>query len=483
MSGEVLWIKTKLRRIADSYFWVVFIPIIIVKLAVFYFAAWHYLILGSHPLFGMDFQVVEGYSDFTYYYMNFVRQFVQGHLPYTDALYTIYGRQVYIYPPLFVYILSAFYFVPSEVVFPNLIVESLLLGRSLEFLRVGFAFIFFDLATCAVIYATARRLTANRFIPVVAMLVFALNPISIWWGNYLWLSTPIHTFFLTLGFYFLVRGNMLWAAIWITVATMTKQTAALLLPLVVFMEFRRSLERLYTSIAIIGVIILLLSLPYIALYPLSYFQALIGGIGAYWFSGELPPVTHPVPVSILAIGWPEPFKFIAISAVYYGIPWAVFLAVFWVTGGFIAEKSGKEYTNQLLLIALLLSLASHIFLARGLYKYYLIALLPFLALFGTSLNRPIIPHKTANQIATPQRRLRYHLWGAINNWSTVWFIFAIIVSTGVFFIDRYFTHLLLFSVFLPLLGFSIYRYIWSPFKQRKHRHRSAEPSEGTGLGN
>jgi len=476
MSGEESWIKQRLRGLVNTYFWSAFIPVIIVKLVLFHFAAGQYLATGAHPLFGWDFAVVEGYSDFTYYYMNFVRQFVQGNLPYTDTLYLVNGMQTYIYPPLFLYILGGFYFLPSEALFPNLILESLMLGRSLDFLRVGFAFIVFDLATCVVIYLTSRQLTSNRFVPVGAMLIFAFNPISLWWGNYLWLSTPIHTFFMVLGFYYLIRQKLLWAVFWITVAAMVKQTAALLLPLVFFMEFRYSLERVFIAVAVAVAVVLLVSLPYIALFPFTYIEALTAGMGSYWFYEALPPVTHPVPLSVLAIGWPEPFKFIAVMLIFQSIPWITFLALFWLSGIFVAEQSGQEYKDQVLLVAFLLSLASHIFFARGLYKFYLIALIPFFVLFGTSLNRPIRVHIGDSAGTTRLRRIRHCLWQGINNWSTLWFILVGVVSIGIFFVHRYFTHLILLAVFVPLLTVAGYRYVWLPYRRRKSQQQQVEPN-------
>ena len=477
MLGEESWTKRQLRRLGDPYFWGAFVPIIIVKLVLFQFAAGAYLATGIHPLFGWDFVVVEGYSDFTYYYMNFVRRFVQGYLPYTEQLYLVNGMQTYIYPPLFLYILGAFSFLPSEALFPNLIIESFMLGRSLDFLRVGFTFIVFDLATCVVIYLTARRLSSNRFIPLVAVLLFAFNPISLWWGDYLWLSTPIHTFFLVLGFYYLVREEMLWAVVWITVAAMVKQTAALLLPLVLFMEWRQSLDRFFTAVAIAVALVLLVSLPYIALFPITYLEALTAGMGPYWFYEALPQVTHPVPVSVLAVGWPEPFKFIAITMVYHGIPWYAFLALFWISGILIAEQSGQQFTDEVLLVTLLLSLASHIFFPRGLYKFYLIALLPFLILYGTCLNHPIRPFKVKSSGTTFSQRIRHHLFRGMNNWATLWFVFVVVVSLGIFFVHRYFTHLLLFAIFFPLFSFAVYHYVWRPYRVRKAKQQTREGTE------
>ena len=477
MSRREPRVKRLLQRLADPYFWSMFIPILIVKLILFHFSAEQYLATGVHPLFGWDFAVVEGYSDFTYYYMNFVRRFVQGYLPYTENLFTIGGLQTYIYPPLFVYILGVFYFVPSEALFPNLIVESLILGRSLDFLRVGFAFIVFDLATCVVLYKTARQLTSNRFIPVVVMLVFAFNPISLWWGNYLWLSTPIHTFFLAIGFYYLVRQEMLWAVAWITIAAMVKQTAGLLLPLVIIMEMQHGMERLFQALAVTAAIVLLVSFPYIALFPLTYLGALTAGMGPYWFYNSLPPTSHPVPISVLAIGWLEPFKFITFQIVYNAIPWIIFLAVFWLSGIYIADQSGRDYTDQILLVALLLSLASHLFFARGLYKFYLIALLPFLVLFGSTLNRPILSRAGKFEGATRWQRLRRQMCRLGNNWATLWFVFVIVISVGLFFVYRYFEHLILLAVFVPLFSYAVFRYVWKPYRQRKHAQSTVQQNE------
>jgi len=483
-------------RHPDWLFWAVFIPIVVLKLGIFHFAASQYLIYGHHPYFNMDFEVVEAYSDFAYYYMNFVRAFVQGNLPYTEALYTIEGSQVYIYPPLFVYILSAFYFLPTEVLFPDIQFTAVLLARDLDFLRVGFAFIVFDLATCIVIYATAKRLTENRIIPLVALLVFALNPVSLWWGNYLWLSTPIHTFFLVLGFYLMIRGNLRWALVIVTVATMVKQTAGLLIPVIWFLEYRRGLRHLLIAIGITAIVGIVLSLPYLVLYPTSYIEALIAGLGSYRFYDELPAMTHPIPVSTLAFFWPEPFKAIVFNLVYLAIPWIIALMSFWIISYMISEHSLSAYREQLLLVALLLSLSAHIFLSRGIFKFYLIALLPFLILFGAILKGPLIPvqglscpvqSRGAKYMASLPSWLRdiIHRFqilslGNVNNISTWWFVLIGLASIGIFVIHRYLTHTILLALFLLVLVYGVYQYGWKWQKQRNRRVQTKEPKSGAG---
>ncbi len=483
MSNNQRWIIEKLRSLDDPLFWVTFIPLVLLKLIVFHFAATRYLLYGSHAILGMNFEIVESFSDFTFYYLNFVRAFVQGNLPYTEALFMYEGTQTYIYPPLFVYMLGIFYFVPSELLFPDIQITALALGRNLDFLRVGFTFIFFDLATCVVIYAAAKHLTQRRAIPLVVLFAFALNPISLWWGNYLWLSTPIHTFFLVLGFYFMIRGDLRWAIVWVTVATMVKQTAAILLPVILFLEFRKGVKPLLFSLGIMLSIAGALSLPYLVLYPITYIESILRASGGYWFYDALPPATNPIPISVLAFNWPEPFKFLAFQVIVNGIPWVAFLVLFWLIAYWIPEQPFAEYQSQLVLLALLLSLTAHIFFPRGIYKFYLIALLPFLILFGASLQGPILL-ETTSSISLESRfhrifqylpyRLvknvkRFQVLGSriVNNKATWWFVLAGLISIGLWTVHRYHTHLLLLTLFLILLLYGWYHFLWTPRKLKK----------------
>ncbi|MFX1566633.1 MAG: hypothetical protein ACFFCH_11655 [Promethearchaeota archaeon] len=495
------WVKNQ-----DPLFWIAFIPIIVLKLAVFHFAVSQFLIFGNmvrvddfvvlvpgFPGFGMNFEVVESFSDFNFYYMNFVRAFVQGNLPYTDGLYLVQGSQTYIYPPLFLYVLTGFYFIPSEFLFPDIIVEATSLAVNLDFLRVGFAFIVFDLATCVVIYAAARQLTENRFIPVAAMLAFALNPISIWWGNYLWLSTPIHTFFLVLGFYILIRGKLRWAVIVVAMAAMVKQTAAILLPLIWFLEYRRGLKHFFISVGITAVVGLILSMPYLVLYPTTYIDALTRGMGPYPFYDTLPQPTYTIPVSVLAFYWPEPFKFIVFSLISHGIPWLICLLFFWMIAYLVPEQPQSAYLEQLLLLAFLLSLSAHIFLPRGIYKFYLIAMIPFLILFGAILHRPLIPvqgkscpmkpHGMKYMAYLPSWTVRFILqfqnlsMRLINNFTTWWFILVGLVSIGIVAVHRYWTHTILLVMFLLLLAYGSYHYVWKWHQKRKANRENKDDSE------
>jgi hypothetical protein len=480
LKNEWSRIIEKLRNFADPLFWLPFLLVVVLKLVIFHQSTVQYLTHSYHYFFGMDFWVVEAFSDFKYYYLNFVNQFLAGYLPYTEELWAPEGVQVYIYPPLFLYITTIFYFIPSELLFPDLRQLSIM-GTDLHFARIGFSFVFFDILTCVVIYAAAKRLTHNRALPVVAMLSFALNPIALWWGDYMWLSTPIHTFFLILGFYFMLRGDLRWAALWIAIATMIKQTAGLFLPVILFLEFARSPKRLMTSVGIMAAVGVIFSMPYLILYPGEYITSVVRGMGGYWFWDELPKMSFPIPVSVLAFYWPTPLKYIVFTAVYYGIPWGGSLAALWACSWVIKQEPTKKYQEQLITLSLLLSLAMHIFWPRGIFKYYLIALLPFLILYAGILHGPVVqlPQTNIIQSTFSSRAFRYLpswpskatdrfakvLQSVLNSRSTWWLFIVGLASVGIYLVHRYLTHAIMLPLFLVVLVYAWYQYSWKTRKK------------------
>ncbi len=480
LANEQSRISERLNHLSDPLFWVPFLFIVVLKLVIFHQATIQYLAYSSHYSFGMDFWVVEAFGDFEYYYLNFVNQFVAGHLPYTPELWAPEGIQVYIYPPLFLYITTLFYFIPSECLFPDLWRLSIT-GTDLHFARIGFSFVFFDIATCIVIYVTAKLLTRNRALPFVAMLLYGLNPVALWWGDYMWLSTPIHVFFLILGFYFIVRGDLYWAAFWVAIATMIKQTAGLLLPVILFLELARGRKRLLTSVGIMAAVGLILSMPYLVLYPGEYISSIMRGMGSYWFWDELPKMSYPITVSILAFYWPAPLKFIVFIAVYYGIPWGGSLASFWACAWIIKQKPSRTYQEQIVTLSLLLSLSMHIFWPRGIYKYYLITLLPFLILYATVLSGPVLPLPKTNLvksalswkpikhlppwIPTSIEGIARMFQSVFNSRKTLWLFIVGIASIGIYSVHCYLTHAILLPLFISVLIFAWYQYAWKTRKK------------------
>jgi len=493
MSSKLFHRLRRLRFLADPLFWFPFLLCAAVKLSVYQLSMVLWAAHGYPWYFSMDFAVVEAYGDFSAYYVPFVTQFLQGNLPYTPGLWAPQGIQIYIYPPLFLYITTAFYLCPSEVLFPA--IQSLnLVGTEVGIARLSFAFVFFDLATCPVIYAAAKQVTRNPALPVVAMLVYGLNPIGLWWGDYMWLSTPIHTFFLVLGFYFMLRQDLRWAAFWIAIATMIKQTAVILLPVIFFLELARGTRRALVSLGIMVAVILALSLPYLALYPLDYLGSIVRGIGALMLGDTLPLDSYPISVSILAFYFPQPLRLIVAYLVYYGVPFGASLAVLWATSLAIPKSPRRAYQARLLTVALLLSLALHTFFPRGIYKYYLLALVPFLILFAVAQRGSLVPVPATNLLQAafrrdPLRRLPLSVqrglrdtaqrWRAIVNAQAPWWLLLVwLASVAIFTVHRFDTPAILLALFLLVLVYAIYEYIWktrtrSPWKKLDLERRAA----------
>jgi len=489
MASKLFHRLRRLRFLTNPLFWFPFLLCAAVKLTVYQLSMASWVTHGYPWYFNMNFAVVEAYSDFSAYYVPFVTQFLQGNLPYTAGLWAPQGIQIYIYPPLFLYITTGFYLCPSEMLFPA--IQSLnLIGYEVGIARLSFAFVFFDLATCPVIYAAARQVTRNPALPVVAMLVYGLNPIGLWWGDYMWLSTPIHTFFLVLGFYFMLRQDLRWAAFWIAIATMIKQTAVILLPVILFLELTRGAKRALVSLGIMAAVGLALSLPYLALYPLDYLGSIVRGFGASMLGATLPLDTYPISVSILAFYFPQPLRLIVSYLVYYGVPFGASLAALWATSLVIPRSPRHAYQTRLVTVALLLSLALHTFFPRGIYKYYLLALVPFLILFAVAQRGSIVrvPARHLPQTAfrgDPLRRLP--LWlqrgfrdtaqrlGAIVNAQAPWWLLLVwLGSVAIFTVHRFDTPAILLALFLLVLVYGIYEYVW---KTRTRSPRKKPDSE------
>jgi hypothetical protein len=300
------------------------------------------------------------------------------------------------------------------------------------------------------------------------MLLFGLSPVTLWWGDYMWLSTPIHTFFLVLAFYCMLDGRLRWAAFWIAIATMVKQTAGLLLPVVLMLELSRDWKRVPISLGIMGAVGITLSMPYLVLYPMEYLSAVASGMGGYWMEA-LPLPTYPVPVSVLAWYLPPGVRDILIAAVYYGIPFIVSVTALWVITWLIDDQDSQQYRQQLLVLTILLSLAMHTFFPRGIYKYYLIAFLPFLVLLIPALSGPLFQLQSRGKV---RAALQKSSWlNRVVNCGAIWAVFLVsLVNVALFFVHRLVSPAILLSLFLFFLIGAWYQYDWKP-RSRSSKER------------
>jgi len=292
----------------------------------------------------------------------------------------------------------------------------------------------------------------------------------------------------------MLRQDLRWAAFWIAIATMIKQTAVILLPVIFFLELARGTRRALVSLGIMVAVILALSMPYLALYPLDYLGSILRGIGGLMLGDTLPLDSYPISVSILAFYFPQPLRLIVSYLVYYGVPFGASLAVLWATSLAIPQSPRHAYQTRLLTVALLLSLALHTFFPRGIYKYYLLALVPFLILFAVAQRGPLVPAPPTNLLQTafrrdPSRRLPLSVqrgfeasaqrWRAIVNTRAPWWLLLVwLASVAIITVHRFDTPAILLALFLLVLVYAIYEFIWktrtrSPRQKRDSERRAA----------
>jgi len=310
-----------------------------------------------------DHLVLEHFDDWAWYYEVFVDRFLQGYLPYTPELYEVVpGNQSYVYPPLFLYLLVAFHLlIPGPY-------------------GIEAGIVFSDLVTEAAIFLAALRVTNNTSKASLAALLYFTNPIVLWWTDFCWFGTSLFTCFMTLSFLCLLEGKLNLASLLLALACMTKQVAAILIPLLLILALNRSWRTLLTVTATMAAVALALSMPYLLIMPTAYLRYVLGPAGPFLYLDTMPPFNSPV--QLFASFWflPAPARNMISYAIYTYIP--LTLALFFIYAPFLLNLNSNPLQLRYQLVAggLLLSLAFYTLFPRGIFKWYLVAIVPFFAL-------------------------------------------------------------------------------------------------------
>ncbi|MBN2230430.1 MAG: hypothetical protein JW779_12655 [Candidatus Thorarchaeota archaeon] len=352
---------------------------------------------GHFELFGMTiYYDFEGYADYDYYYYSWGEQFVNGIPPYTDLFNTIEFNTAqyqtpYFFPPLFVYMCA--------------------LGMLLPINPFGIAFLLamFGFLTAFPIYGISRYLSQNPHVAEISVATYLFNPIILYHTVYSWLNPSPFVFFMILSFYLLMRGNRLTGVLAMTTAALLKQTAFFMaLPLVAFLlvkrvpsdhsstpdeEPRRKLEfdlrgfarySVYTAVYVLAI-----SFPYV-LNLGNYLYYIFQRPGAFLIEDitTLPDVSQPITITVLLIllGAPAVLTELVNQATYLGVfltisMCAIFLLMFLLKR---EHDDVRIYWRKMFLLSLLLMFCVHLFSPRGIYKYYCVALIPFISVLSVS---------------------------------------------------------------------------------------------------
>ncbi len=316
---------------------------------------------------------VELYNDYQFFYLSWVPSLWDGVWPYSEAM------AVYLYPPLWIYTVGILGSTPSWL--PGLV----LFG--------------FNAATGYLVCEISFKLTGDLRRSIFVMLLYLLNPFTLFYGSFMWLNPTPYVFFSMLAFLLAVGEHDTLSFAALAVATLYKQFAVVFFPILVILSKRKSSPGLRKSFLIFlryafvyGGIVLLVSIPFLIATPESF----IGRMFPFAYSLDrlttfIPDLWMPVHLNTFLL-W-------ALGPTWLTDVIAVMLAnyIFLILSGLIVygtysvvriqdpeSDESARIRGRLFVHALLWSFVAvmcvQLFYPRGAYKFYLLALVPFSAL-------------------------------------------------------------------------------------------------------
>jgi len=328
--------------------------------------------LGLPDIF-LDVIQVEMYNDYQYFYLSWIPNLWEGAWAYSTDL------AVYLYPPLWIYTVGLF-------------------GATPPWLPGAVLFLF-NIATGIIVYKIAQRISENEKTSIVAMMIYLLNPITVAYGSFMWLNPTPFVFFVMFSFYLALMNKAEYSIISLAIATLYKQFAVVFFPILAIFLIKQISTRT-TKIVIFeflkqtliySVIIGLVSLPFLIVSPNEYYNQVLA-----LSRGNLDRLTYFTPQLSIPVHFGSFFLWISGTSVLTDILarlvyYYVFLAIcgFVVYGTFAMMEAKKEDipwvdTKHLFMKAILWSLIAVLclqtFFPRGVYKFYLLILMPFASL-------------------------------------------------------------------------------------------------------
>jgi len=329
---------------------------------------------------GFSLPISEAWKDYAYAYVPTVQAFKEGYLPYRDFFHA--------YPPLFLYALTLFSFLPF-------------------FWSMALPIVISDALTVLPVYLIGKRLLSERY-AFIASLLFALAPINLFYVDYVWLNPPMATLFLMASVCFLLAGRYDFSAFTLAISIGFKQTSLLALPIVLlFLVKKLSRKTASRYFLIVASICFAFSIPYIFVEPRLYLYSIFRVSISSW--GELPEnyfqlgFTNPpgsTTIDTATLDWYELkwMKYVPLNApVSLFLPISIFLLPETATDTYIKAEitlkivlliayglllyrtHEKEVENSVLVRYLLYSLLI-LFTFNPVYKYYVAGIMPFLSL-------------------------------------------------------------------------------------------------------
>lgn len=368
--------------------------------------------------FTVDYQL-EGYSDYTFYYVHWGYNFLYGTMPYTPDFGYLELEGItnengaHMFPPFTSYLYAFGIWLGNLFGWQN---------WGIGLLLAGFGFL-----TALPIYGIAKELSSNRRVGEVAALTYLLNPLVLYHTDFLWFNPAPFVFFFFAGFYMLIKERRVTGTLLIVTAALFKQSAWFLgIPLIVYLLVKRrekpaeeqdavstngdlietdekpkpkpimevlrgyfDLRGFAISVIIVLAFIGAVMFPFIIATP-DFFNYWRLALGSFSFDGNfVDPVAYNVPMRVQALlimaGLPEQAELLDTIIVSGGPMVFAVIIIFGLMvlkDRYIGEE--KLYLRRILFMAFMMMLLVNIVGARGVFKYYFVAIVPFFSIFSSA---------------------------------------------------------------------------------------------------
>ncbi|HUT81312.1 MAG TPA: hypothetical protein VMZ29_08930 [Candidatus Bathyarchaeia archaeon] len=372
-----------------------------------------------------------GFADFGYYYYSWVTGwFENGWYPYqwTEPA-DVYDY--YSYPPVFLYFLV------------------LIWRPGMSNFWIAFPMVFADAACAGVVYLILReaiKKDTSRIIAIIGGFLMALAPINVIYDGIFWLNPGPVTLLSLIAFYFAIKNKWWQAFFWLAFATMTKQNALFFtFPMFMVMLGQKArdksvreaiIESIMNAVLFVAVC-LLLSVPYIFIDPLQYGRhMLFPGRGIEWRFYPTDPAGNdcvPFATSLWKLGV-QGILLAVISLgtynMFFMILSAALIGFFMIWRSYRNKLDGIEFFEWISIYVIL----THIFMPRGIYKFYVAYFVPFIAiaLIGS------ITHYTTDKkfvalglLPATALFLWFNFWLLImDRWAVPFYLFMVALTIG-----------------------------------------------------
>ena len=368
----------------------------------------------------------EAWQDYSLAYVQQANYLRGGFFPYANYFYA--------YPPPFLYLLTAFSFIPSS------------WGSAVPLVAAS-------ALTAVPVFLVGKRVFGER-VAVTAAALTILAPMSLFYSDYLWLNPSLTTLFLMLSIYYLLEGRLDLSALLIAFSIGFKQTALFALPIIlIYLSRRTGRKAALRYLILVAALALLYSLPWIVVYTKLYLFSVFRVPYQFWastsepngyyfglgFPGQAPPLTGTYAATLQGIEsvWnhfaaPNSASSLPLSTMILLFPGASissylsaelsmnFVFVCGYLALLFAERRLGKLDEPTLLRYVMYGLLL-LFALYPIYKYYVVGAIPFLALFsqnrrdilaffGFNLAMLVIP-----RIATPFLVLGLFVWMTRND--------------------------------------------------------------------